>query len=233
MRFDAVLASEPTNRFAVLRSGIALLKRGDARAAAARLRLSVALDPGQPESRYALADALTRAGDVSAAIPEWMETVRLQPRRAAAWSNLGTTLGRAGRFVDAERAFAQAVALEPADPQLWSNRAFAWRAAGRPADAARALERAATLSGDAFVHAASLGLLLLESGAPGDAARPWLVRARAGELDYARARFELARIAAVRGETGAARSALADAIRSDPGLRARAATDPGLASLLP
>jgi choline-sulfatase len=232
-RFDAVLASEPTNRFAVLRSGIALLKRGDARAAAVRLRRSVALDPGQPESRYALADALTRAGDVSAAIPEWMETVRLQPRRAAAWSNLGTALGRAGRFVDAERAFARAVALEPSDPQLWSNRAFAWRAAGRPADAARALERAAALSGDAFAHAASLGLLLLESGSPGEVARPWLARARAGELDYAQARFALARIAAARGETDPARGALADAIRSDPGVRARAAADPLLVPFLP
>jgi choline-sulfatase len=231
-RFDAVLASEPTNRFAVLRSGIALLKRGDPRAAAARLRQSVALDPGQPESRYALADALTRAGDLSAAIPEWMETVRLQPRRAAAWSNLGTALGRAGRFADAERAFAEAVVLEPEDPQLWSNRAFALRAAGRPAEAARALERAAALSGDAFAHAASLGLLLIESGAPGETARPWLSRARAGGLDYARALFELARLAAARGETGAAQGALAEAIGSDPGLRARAAADPLLASFL-
>jgi choline-sulfatase len=233
-RFDAVLASDPSNRFAVLRSGIALLQRGDARAAAVRLRRSVALDPGQAEGRYALADALTRAGDLEAAVPEWLETVRLQPRRAAAWSNLGTTLGRAGRFADAERAFAQAVALEPADPQLWANRAFAWRAGGRPADAARALQRAAALSApDAFPHAASLGLSLLASGAPGDAARPWLARARPGELDFALARFELARLEAAGGATAAAQAALAEATRADPRLRARAAADPALARLLP
>jgi choline-sulfatase len=195
-RFDEVLASEPTNRFALLRSGIALLKRGNPRAAASRLRRSVALDPEQPEARYALADALTRSGELSAAVPEWMETVRLQPRRAAAWSNLGTTLGRARRFTDAERAFAQAVALEPDDPQILSNRAFAARASGRPADAARDLQRAAALSGPAFAYAGSLGLVLLESGAPAGTARPWLARARPGELDYAAARGALARLGA-------------------------------------
>ena len=125
------------------------------------------------------------------------------------------------------------MALEPADPQLWSNRAFAWRAAGRPADAARDLQRAAALSGDAFAHAASLGLLLLASGEPA-AAAPWLARARPGELDFALARFELARMAAARGETD--RRASRPGGR-DPGrpaaLRARAAADPLLARLLP
>jgi arylsulfatase A-like enzyme/Flp pilus assembly protein TadD len=230
-RFDAVLRTEPRNRFATLRSGIALLKCCDPRAAASRLRQSVALDPTQAEGRYALADALTRAGDPSAAIPEWLETVRLQPRRAAAWSNLGTALGRAGRFADAHRAFAEAVALEPEDAQLLANRAFAARAIGRQADAARDLERAAALSGESFAFAGSLGLLVLASDGSDETARSWLARARPGELDFAEARFELARLEAARGEDGAARRALADALRADPRLRDRVAADPALARL--
>jgi choline-sulfatase len=232
-RFEAVLAVEPRNRFATLRSGIALLKKGDARGAAARLRAAVALDPGQAESRYALADALTRAGQEAAAIPEWMEAVRLQPRRVAAWSNLGTALGRAGRPVEAERAFAEALALQPDDPQLLANRAFAARAAGRPRDALAFLRRSAERSpAGAFAFAGPVGLLILAGEGPADDARAWLARARPGELDYALARFELARLEADRGDTASARAALADAVRADPRLRARAESQPRLAPLL-
>jgi hypothetical protein len=41
------------------------------------------------------------------------------------------------------------------------------------------------------------------------------------------------RAEAARGESAAARGALADAIRADPRLRGHAAADPALASLLP
>ena len=135
-QFEAVLATDPRNRFATLRSGIALLKGGDASAAAARLRAAVDLDPGQAETRYALADALTRAGDDAAAVLQWMETVRLQPRRSAAWSNLGTVLGRMGRLDEAARAFGEALRLEPANPQLRANLGAAYYERARRALAA-------------------------------------------------------------------------------------------------
>jgi predicted Zn-dependent protease len=120
-RFDAVLAVEPDNRFAMLRSGITLLKWGRLTAAIERLERAVALDPAQAETRFALADALTRTGAHDRAIAQWQETVRLQPRRMAAWSNLGSTLAMAGRAAEARAATAHALTLDPENVRLRAN----------------------------------------------------------------------------------------------------------------
>lgn len=112
-RFDAVLKDEPDNRFALLRSGVALSRLRRFREAVTRLERAVKADAAQAEARYELADALTAAGDLPRAAQEWMDVVRLQPRRAAAWSNLGGVLFRRGDARGAERAVARAVDLEP------------------------------------------------------------------------------------------------------------------------
>jgi arylsulfatase A-like enzyme/Flp pilus assembly protein TadD len=119
--FDAALREEPDNRFALLRSGIALARLRRWREAGARLERVVRADPTQAEARYALADALTAAGDDERASQQWMEVARLQPRRAAAWSNLGLVLMRQGDARGAERALARAVALEPRDALYAEN----------------------------------------------------------------------------------------------------------------
>jgi len=119
--FDQVLAADPDNKFAMLRSGMAHLKNQNLTQAVARLVAAVELDPGQPEARYALADALTRSNRFEEALPHWMETVRLQPRRAAAWSNLGSTLAWSGRMDEALDAYAHAAELDPDDPLLAQN----------------------------------------------------------------------------------------------------------------
>jgi len=116
--FDAVLATEPHDRFATFRSGIALLKLGDLPAAVVRLTRAAELDPEQPEIRFALADALTRTGSYERAIAEWRATVHLQPRRVVAWGNLGTVLALAGQRVAAHEAFARALALDPSNERL-------------------------------------------------------------------------------------------------------------------
>jgi arylsulfatase A-like enzyme len=119
--FEEVLAVDPRNRFAVLRAGITHLKAGSLPGAIEHLTLAVELDPAQPESRYALADALTRSGRFAESIPHWQETVRLQPRRVAGWSNLGSALGWSGRIEDAVVAFSRAVELEPNNDGLRQN----------------------------------------------------------------------------------------------------------------
>lgn len=143
--FERVLQTDPDNRFAVLRSGITWLKLDDPRRAIPRLEQAVRLDPRQPESRFALADALTRAGEYERAIQQWQETVALQPRRVAAWSNLGSVLGWSGRMDEAIEAFLQATALDPEDPALWLNLANAEQAAGRSSAAAEHREAARAL----------------------------------------------------------------------------------------
>ena len=142
-RFDAVLASDPDNRFALLRAGMALLKAGDPKSAAPRLERAVTVAPELAEAHYALADALTRTRRYEAAIAEWQATTRLQPRRVAAWSNLGTVLGLVGRLPDARAALERAVALAPEDPRLLVNLALVERRVGDDAAAAGHLLAAA------------------------------------------------------------------------------------------
>jgi arylsulfatase A-like enzyme len=112
--FDAVLAVDPDNRFALLRSGVALLVAGRTEAAARRLHRAVTADPDRAEARFALGDALMRLGEPGRAVPQWMELVRLQPRRFEGWFNLGEALAASGEPVRAAAAFAEAAKL-PAD----------------------------------------------------------------------------------------------------------------------
>jgi arylsulfatase A-like enzyme/Flp pilus assembly protein TadD len=120
-KLDAVLAIEPDNRLALLRSGAALVELDRPRDAIPRLERLIRLDPDHAEGRYALADALTRAGERARAIEQWQETLRLQPRRAVAWSNLGAVLAQSGRTADAAAALERAHALEPGNTVLAEN----------------------------------------------------------------------------------------------------------------
>ncbi|MEO8429871.1 MAG: sulfatase-like hydrolase/transferase [Acidobacteriota bacterium] len=231
-KFSDVLRRDPGNRFALLRSGIALLKKGDLAGSVRPLEEAVRLDPDQAENRFALADALTRTGQYRRAVPHWMEAVRLSPRRVAAWSNLGTALGRDGRMTEAVSAFARAVELDPRDPLLVENLAFAERAAGQDAAALAHLRKAASLGPPArFPYSATVGLLLIKTGEPGEAAR-WLRASRRGEIDYADGRFELAVIDVYAGNKASARENLRAALEAQPKLRPRAESHPALSSLL-
>jgi arylsulfatase A-like enzyme/Flp pilus assembly protein TadD len=151
--FDAVLAEEAGNRFALLRSAAALVALGRARDAVPRLERLLLQDPRHAEGRYALADALTRSGRTARAIQEWRDVTRLQPRRAAAWSNLGTVLLLSGRTAEAAEALGQASRLDPGDPAISENlaearyrRAAEELAAGRTDAARKSLGEA--LAGD-------------------------------------------------------------------------------------
>jgi arylsulfatase A-like enzyme/Tfp pilus assembly protein PilF len=231
-RFDAVLAHDPGNRFAILRSGMALLKTGDPQGAVPRLQRAVAIAPDVAEAHYALADALTRTRRWDAAIAEWQETTRLQPRRVAAWSNLGTVLGLVGRLPEARGALEHAVTLAPEDARLLVNLALVERRIDDDPAAARHLAEAAQRLPPAEIgFAATLGLVLARLGRH-DEARVWLARAKAGEAEFGPARFELARQLAAAGDPTGASRALGEALAAAPDLRERAARDPRLGPLL-
>jgi choline-sulfatase len=230
-RFDEVLRTEPSNRFALARSGQALVEQGRAAEGIARLEKAVASGPRHPESRQALAQALGRAGRHQAAVEQWTELTRLQPREPAHWAALGSALGLDRQATAAVSALARAVALRPGDADLLTRLAFAEHAAGRTAEAAAHLTEAAQAAPDAFAHAGALGVLLARLGR-GPAARGWLEKSRPAEPDYAEARFQLARLLARAGERDPARRALQQALARSPALRARAQADSDLAGLL-
>lgn len=229
--FAGVLAREPDNRFAVLRSGVAMLKKGDLAAAKPFLARATELDPEQAEARFAYADVLSRSGLIKEAIVQWLETTRLQPRRVAAWSNLGAMFAQDGQLEKAHAALAQAASIDPGNPQLLVNLAFLDRAMGEAPRAIEGLQSAARLSGDAFEYSGTLGILLLPAHGA-SAAKPWLARARANEVDFAEARFQLALVEAYAGNQTAAREALREAIAAQPMLAAKARDNPLIAGLL-
>ncbi|MCZ6507956.1 MAG: tetratricopeptide repeat protein, partial [Acidobacteria bacterium] len=231
-RFEQVLAREPENRFALSRSGLALLRLGDLPQAIERLRQALATDPGQTETRALLAEALGHAGDYDAAAGEWLEVTRRQPSVARHWSNLGGALGRSGRAQEAVEALARASALEPESVERLSRLAFAEFGAGRLAAAAGHLLAAAENSPALeFSHAGALGMILQRLGRTAEA-RGWLARAGAGEAEFGPARLELPRIEIAAGNVEAARKALGEALGAAPELRSEASADPLLAVLL-
>jgi Flp pilus assembly protein TadD len=230
--FDRVLSQDPQNRFALLRSGSALLQLGEVRPAITRLRNLLQLDPDHVEGHEALAAAFSRASQHGSAAEEWKEVVRLQPRRAGAWASMGAALGLANRKDDAVRALAHAVELQPKDPELLARLGFAEHAAGRIEAAAARLEQAAAVAGkEGFAYSGSLGLVLLQLERSAQA-RSWLERSRPGEGDFAEAKLQLAVLEADAGRPDAARSALRAALAAAPELKGRAQGDPRLAPLL-
>jgi choline-sulfatase len=231
-KFDAVLASDPANRFALSRSGLALLELGRGEAGVSRLEKAVAAGPEHPEARLALAQALSRLGRHERAVAQWTELTRMQPRHAPHWVALGSSLGLSNQPARAATAFTRAVELEPGDPELRVRLAFALDAAGRDAEAVERLKQASALAPARFGHPGALGLLLVKLGR-GAEARSWLAKSRLPEADFAEARFQLAALHAADGRVDSARAALGEALAASPALRSRAAADPRLAPLLP
>jgi choline-sulfatase len=119
--FRGVLAQEPDNRFALLRTGTALVRLGRVPEGIRHLERAVSLDATQAEALYSLAEALSLAGQDTRAAERWRALVRLQPRRAVAWSNLGAVLLRAGDDRGALEALERAVALAPQDETVLEN----------------------------------------------------------------------------------------------------------------
>lgn len=230
--FGGVLQREPRNPFALFRSGVAFLKRGDLPRAIGRLEEAVRVGPAQPEAQFALADALTRTGQFGRALPHWFESVRLAPRSVPAWANLGTVLLRERRLRDASRALARAVELEPNHSGLLTTLAQTERALGDHANSLKHLTRAASLTPEArFQFSGMMGLLLRQRGANDEALR-WLRRSRQGEPDHAEGLFALASLELSGGNREAARRALHEALAAQPALRSRAESDRSLAELL-
>ncbi len=230
--FERVLAGDPRNRFALSRSGVALLELGQAGAALERLQQAVGAGPEHPESRLDLARAAARLGRHDLAVEQWRELVAQRPREASFWVGLANALGRSGQAAGAVTALEQALRLQPSDGDLRVRLAFALHGAGRASEAAEQLRRAARSAGPAgFAHSGALGLLLARLGRP-DEARPWLAAARSSEGDFGDARVQLARLELERGRTEAARQALLEAVAVRPALRAQLAGDAQLAPLL-
>jgi type IV pilus biogenesis/stability protein PilW len=93
--------------------GLAYLKKGDLRQAAAQLLLALEYQPNLPEAHHNLGLVYARLGEYEQAIQEFREAIRARPSYVEAHASLGNALMKMGRLEEARLAFERVVALEP------------------------------------------------------------------------------------------------------------------------
>ena len=146
--FTAVLDSEPENRYALSRAGIALMSAGRNKEAIGYLQTAVRLDPGRAELRFALGQSLSALDRWSEAHEHWMELSRLLPRHYQAWANLGLSFARQEDFARAAEAMVTAYGLNPAHDRLLLDAVHYYIESGAEARAAQFLRSATAKNSD-------------------------------------------------------------------------------------
>jgi predicted Zn-dependent protease len=233
--FDQVLAVEPTNPFALSRSGALLVENEGEKQieeGVRRLEAGVAASASDVEAWVTLAAARGRLHRWPQSAEAWQQVIRLQPRRREAWIGLANALGMAQQPKEAVLALEGWLAVSPDDLDALLRLAFARVGAGETEGAARDLEVVERRQGGAFQHSGALGILLVRLGQE-QTALSWLRRSRPGEGDFVAARVALARIEVDRGDEAAARKALGEAVAKDPSVSGRLAADVTLRDFLP
>lgn len=89
------------------------------------LRGLVTVNPGDPDLRRRLGEALEKSGRVDEALAVLVQTVEQDPKNARAWITLGGLYYRQKKFAEAISALQTARGIEPADPQALRLEAMA------------------------------------------------------------------------------------------------------------
>lgn len=81
----------------------------------------IALQPGNADAHYNLAQAYMHQCRHKEAVEAYRDTVRLQPQRVEALNNLGYALQQIARFEEAVACHKQALSLNPEDAEAFNN----------------------------------------------------------------------------------------------------------------
>lgn len=111
--FDAVLAEDPDNPFALSRSGALLAEAGRTDEGIARLRRALTLRAEDAETRLVLARLLEQAGRHLHAAREWGRLVEQRPRDQEAWFGLARASALGGDRAASLTALRQLYRLDP------------------------------------------------------------------------------------------------------------------------
>jgi serine/threonine-protein kinase len=118
---------------------------------------AAALDPNQPEVRYALATSLDGTGRRDEAVAQLKQAIALRPTYDEARRKLGTLLAADGKIDDAVGEFDRAIALRPRFWGGYSEKGLALLNAARYQDAATAFEQVVALQADNSMGFQQLG----------------------------------------------------------------------------
>jgi tetratricopeptide (TPR) repeat protein len=157
--FTRAVSSAPDDASSWLQLGQTYLRLGRETDALPALRQALTLDPGVPETHYALALLLSKpGGDAQRAEAEWREAIRLQPDYSQAHMNLANFLFQHNRSGEAAYHFEYALRVRPDYALADLNYALMLRAMGRKQEAAEHLRKAAS-SADANIRNAASRVL--------------------------------------------------------------------------
>jgi uncharacterized protein (TIGR02466 family) len=142
----AVLAHRPADALASHILGLVERRRGRVDEAERLLRLSVDLEPRNPEFRSNFGQLLAARGQPDAGVQQLEHAVRLDPRFRPARLGLARLANQLGRFALAESHARALVVTNPRDSEAWSALGAALDGLGRGAEARAALERAVEIA---------------------------------------------------------------------------------------
>jgi predicted O-linked N-acetylglucosamine transferase (SPINDLY family) len=216
LRYDAVLAANPSFAPALHYSGVVLYQAGKLPEAAERIRASLKLEPGSSEAWSNLALVLESAGRQEAAVNALKEAAKLEPRSPHILANLAAAELALGRARDAEGSARGAVAVDDKYPAAWHNLALALEPQGRLLEALDAASRAASLAPGEVAYAGFKAQLEMAAGLR-KKARSTLDAALARKPDSAALHFQLASLHEVENELDRAMQEYAHVARLDPG----------------
>ena len=157
--FKRATKTHPDDATSWLQLGQTYIRLGRESDALSALRQALSLDPGVPETHYALALLLSKpGGDAVRAEAEWREAIRLQPDYSQARMNLAVFLWQHNQPGEAAYHFEYALHVRPDYALAHLNYALMLRNMGRLAEAAEHLRKAAS-SPDANIQSAARTVL--------------------------------------------------------------------------
>jgi uncharacterized protein (TIGR02466 family) len=142
----AVLARRPADAIATHILGLVERRRGRLEEAERLLRLSVDLEPRNPEYRSNLGQLLAARGQPDAGLLQLEQAVRLDGRFRPARLGLARLANQLGRFALGESHARALTSANPRDSEAWSALGAALDGLGRGVEARVALERAVEIA---------------------------------------------------------------------------------------
>jgi protein O-GlcNAc transferase len=215
LRYDAVLAADPTNAPALHYSGVVLFQAGKIPEAAERIRASLKLEPASADAWSNLALVLESAGRREAAANALKEAARLSPRSPEILANLAAAEIGLGQVADAEASARSAIAADAQHAAGWHNLALALEPQGRLLEAMDAASRATALAPAAPAYAGFKAQLEITAGMR-KKARATLDAALLRTPDSAALQFELAGLLERENELERAMQAYESVVRLAP-----------------
>ena len=218
-RFRQALAANPRSAAAHQALGGALAQLGDTESTVRHYSASLAIEPENPQLHYNLGTVLVERGEDEQAIRHFQAALKWLPDYHNARYNLATALAQAGRFAEAEVHYRALLEAEPGDH---ATRFYLAQTLIRLArhDAAAELLAGLVAEDPGRIRARlALAAALLANGEEIGAAghlEVVLEHAAAEPAQRARARLELARLAARQGRFDEAAQRYAEAVKHQP-----------------